>query len=171
MRRLSTIPRSPTLALLLPCLLSFLSHPATAQAPADEEAAVLAAAQALLDVINGRDAAAAADLLLPEGALVRVVATPGGGRPEVIPHHTFIRTIGGPGPVLHERMWDPEVSLDGLIATVRAPYDFHVDGTFSHCGVNVFSLVRSGSAWKVAGVVYTVQRDICPASPLGPPGS
>jgi 2-iminobutanoate/2-iminopropanoate deaminase len=137
----------------------------------DEERAVLAAAQALLDVINTRDGDAARDLLLAEGALVRVIPTPEGGRPEAVPHDAFIRSIAAAGPAFLERMWDPEVRIHGPIATVWTPYDFYVDGAFSHCGINAFTLVQSGEEWKVAGVIYTVEREGCPVGPLGEPGS
>ena len=52
---------------------------------------------------------------------------------------------------------------------VWAPYDFHVNGAFSHCGVDVFSLVRTAEGWRIAAVAYTVEREGCAPSPLGPP--
>lgn len=126
-----------------------------------EEAAVLAAAQALLDVIGARDSTAARQLLLPEGSLMAVVPAEGGARVQVTPHERFIRTIGEPGPAFLERMWEPEVRIRGPIATVWAPYEFHVDGVFSHCGIDAFSLIKTDGEWKVAGVVYTVEREDC----------
>jgi 2-iminobutanoate/2-iminopropanoate deaminase len=140
-------------------------HPARGE----EERAVIAAAQALLEAINTRDGDAAGEILLPEGALVRVIPTPDGGRPEAIPHQEFVRSIGGAGPALFERMWAPEVRIHGPIATVWTPYDFYVEGELSHCGINAFNLVQSGDEWKVASVVYTVEREGCPVSPLAEP--
>lgn len=136
---------------------------------AADERAVLDAAQALLHVINARDGAAARDLMVADGALVRIVVTGDGEHAQTIPNAEFVRTIGQPGPALLERMWEPRVLIHGPVATVWARYDFHVDGAFSHCGLNAFSLVRWDGAWKVAGVVYSVEREDCPASPLGPP--
>jgi len=45
------------------------------------------------------------------------------------------------------------------IAVVWTPYEFHVNGEFSHCGVDAFSLVRIDGQWKIAGIVYTVERE------------
>ncbi len=104
---------------------------ATADAAAEEHA-VLAAAQALLEVINARDSVSARQLLVPEGALIAVAPAEDGGRLRVTPHEAFVRTIGEAGPSLQERMWDPEVRIRGPIATVWAPYDFYIDGVFSH---------------------------------------
>jgi hypothetical protein len=52
---------------------------------------------------------------------------------------------------------------------VWAPYDFHIDGQRTHCGVEAFALIRRDSVWQIAGITYTVERRNCSASPLGPP--
>ena len=56
---------------------------------------------------------------------------------------------------MRERIWNPEVRVNGLIATVWAPYDFWIDGKFSHCGVDQFDLIKTEEGWKIAGGVYT----------------
>jgi hypothetical protein len=66
-------------------------------------------------------------------------------------------------------MWTPAVHVHGAIAVVWAPYDFHIDGKFSHCGVDTFSLVRTATGWQISGISYTVEPTGCAASPLGPP--
>ena len=67
-----------------------------------------------------------------------------------------------------ERYWNPTVLVQGGIAVFWAPYDFHVDGNFSHCGIDSFQLLRSEGRWKIASSSYTVQRENCEPSPLGP---
>ena len=62
---------------------------------------------------------------------------------------------------------NPEVRLHGTVATVWTPYDFWIDGKFSHCGIDAFDLVKTASGWKIAGVVFTVEPK-CEPSPLGP---
>lgn len=68
-----------------------------------------------------------------------------------------------------ERMWDATVLVHGPLAQVWTPYDFHVDGEFSHCGVDAFTLIKTQDGWKVSGVAYTVEPTGCEPSPLGPP--
>jgi hypothetical protein len=68
-----------------------------------------------------------------------------------------------------ERIWDPEVRFHGPLAIVTAPYDFHIDGVFSHCGTDVFELFETDDGWRLAGGSYTVQKEGCAPSPLGPP--
>jgi hypothetical protein len=55
------------------------------------------------------------------------------------------------------------------MAVVTAPYDFYRNGAFSHCGIDLFELLETEDGWRISGGVYTVQRDACPPSPLGPP--
>lgn len=82
------------------------------------------------------------------------------------------RTVmGGPlvrADVMVERMWDPTVQVHGAIATLWAPYDFYVNHTFSHCGVNAVQLIRSAEGWRVANWIWTVEPEGCAPSPLGP---
>lgn len=68
-----------------------------------------------------------------------------------------------------ERIWDIEVLQHDRLATVWTPYDFYLNGEFSHCGRNSFSLIREDSGWRIASVTYSMLTDSCEASPLGPP--
>jgi hypothetical protein len=107
--------------------------------------------------------------MLADGLLVAMVRTEEGWQLRAQPHAAFLRSLAAGRQPLLERMWSPEVRVHGPVATVWTPYDFYVDGEFSHCGVNVFTLVRADGRWQVAGVAYTVERADCPPSPLGPP--
>ncbi len=67
-----------------------------------------------------------------------------------------------------ERYWNPIVNVRDGVAHFWAPYDFHVDGDFTHCGIDSFQLIRSEGRWKIGSSAYTVQRQNCEPSPLGP---
>ena len=54
-----------------------------------------------------------------------------------------------------ERYWDAVVLTDGNIASVWAPYDFFSNGKFSHCGVDLFYLVKENKEWTIAHFGYT----------------
>lgn len=130
---------------------------------------VVAAVERFFTAMAERDTAAISALFLPDAgsAIVQhmgdssVVATaPISGFKDRLPNMT--RT-------LLERMWDAEVLEHRGVAVLWTPYDFHVDGRFSHCGVDAFTLVRARDGWKISSVAYTVETDNCPASPLGAP--
>ncbi len=55
--------------------------------------------------------------------------------------------------------YDIKVHRDMAIAWV--PYEFWVDGKFSHCGVDVFTLIKNNNIWKIASTAYTVEKDGC----------
>ena len=67
-----------------------------------------------------------------------------------------------------ERMWDPTVHVHGPIAVVWTQYDFHVDGKFSHCGIDAFTVVRLAEGWRIVNIAYTTEQTGCTPSPLGP---
>ena len=80
----------------------------------------------------------------------------------------YLRTLPAGKSAQRERMWNPEVRVRGDIASVWTPYDFWIDGKFSHCGIDTFNLVRSDGAWKIVDATYTVETTGCEPSPLGP---
>ena len=51
---------------------------------------------------------------------------------------------------------------------IWTPYDFHIDGRFSHSGVDVFTVVRTADGWRIASIAYTVDREPRDDNPLPP---
>lgn len=135
-----------------------------------DSTAVVKAAEALLQAISTRDTALARRVMLPGAQLASITdpASPtSGGRMQT--DTAFLTTLATAKTTFLERMWSPSVTLFGSLAVVSAPYDFYNDKTFSHCGTDVFTLVRSRGEWRITHVVYTTQRAGCAASPLGVP--
>ena len=164
MRRLS-------LAIGTALLIAPLVPAAAVQTSGDDERAVLATVSTLFDAIATRDTALLRAALLPDARVLPVEARGGETEYGWGTAAEFARTLSSPGPALLERMWDAEVRVSGSLATVWTPYDFYVDGTFSHCGIDAFQLVRTKGGWRIATVTYTRvrPRQRCPASPLGDP--
>jgi dipeptidyl aminopeptidase/acylaminoacyl peptidase len=147
--------------------------PARAQADAADEKAVLAAVQKLFDAMKDGDAEKAREVLVVDGQFMSL--RPGeGGEGQIVQaqsNETFLEQLAAAQNEWLERMWDAEVMIHGDLALVWTPYDFHRDGEFSHCGIDVIDVIRIDGAWKVAGGTYTVEREGCPDSPLGPPSA
>jgi hypothetical protein len=141
------------------------------RAQAADSVAVLAAVERLFDAMARRDTAAARALMAPGSRLLSMGGDSAGATPRVQSDTAFLRFLAVGNERLLERVWSPTIQLRGPLATVWAPYDFHIDGRRTHCGVDAFTLVRTGSVWRIAGIAYTVERRNCPASPLGPPRS
>lgn len=125
--------------------------------------------QALLAALSAADTASLARLLVPGAAIHSVRETETGPSLRTVSREEFLLSLGGEGQELLERMWDPVVFVDGAVAVVWTPYDFHLDGEFSHCGTDVFSFLKGPEGWQVASITYNVVRGGCPPSPLSSP--
>lgn len=68
-----------------------------------------------------------------------------------------------PSQVIKERMRraSTEVKIHKGIAMVWAPYDLWVNDIFEHCGVDVFTLIKSSNGWKIASIAYTMEKEGC----------
>lgn len=76
---------------------------------------------------------------------------------------SFVKAVGTPHKnKWDERIYDVKISIDGPMAVVWAPYKFYAGEKFSHCGVNVFNLIKTGSGWKINDITDTRRKDACP---------
>lgn len=60
-----------------------------------------------------------------------------------------------------ERILDYTISIDGNLANVWTPYEFWVNDTFSHCGANSFTLVKTNDGWKIQHIIDSRRRSGC----------
>ena len=146
----------------------FLALLAAGPAPAadTEEPLILAAVQKFFDALSAGDPAAVRAVVLPGGLYTAVESTRDGngrvGRFSV--DESFSRSV----PVgLHEHMWSPRVVRRGQLATVTGPYEFRKSGVTTHCGVDVFTLVKTEGTWSIASFAWTAEPDACPELKAG----
>ena len=129
-----------------------------------DRAAVIAVANDLFAAMRARDADAMRALQTPKVAMIRVTedAQPfiHVGSPDA-----FINAIVDAPAEPRERMWDPEVRIDGDLATLWAPYEFYLGDRFSHCGVDAFQLVRVDGVWKIVSIAFTRRNEGCDDAP------
>jgi hypothetical protein len=60
-----------------------------------------------------------------------------------------------------ELLLDYKVLIDGNLAQVWTPYEFWLNGNFSHCGANSFTLVNTDSGWKILTIIDSRRYDTC----------
>jgi hypothetical protein len=140
---------------------------AVAQPANAERAAVLKIVQAFFDTMTARDVDGARKVLQPQGRFHAMRMRDGKPDVRAFSNEEYFADLQASKQTMRERIWNPEVRIHGLIATVTAPYDFWIDGKLSHCGVDAFDLIKTEEGWKLAGGVYTVESK-CEPSPLGP---
>lgn len=63
--------------------------------------------------------------------------------------------------ILDERISSYDIMIDQNMAIAWTPYLFYMNDTFSHCGVNVFSLIKDGEKWKIFAIMDTRQKENC----------
>ena len=74
----------------------------------------------------------------------------------------FVKAIGAPHTAIYdERIVFDVIKIDGDLASVWAPYKFYLGDKFSHCGVDVFQLMKTADGWKIIYIVDTWRKDNC----------
>lgn len=66
-------------------------------------------------------------------------------------------------PAVTERAFSFEIHLHKGIAVAWVPYEFTVNGAFSHCGIDVFTLMKRAVDWQIVTAAYTVEKEDCDA--------
>jgi uncharacterized protein YecT (DUF1311 family) len=122
---------------------------------------IVRATEALFAAMQEKDTAALRTLLHPR-ALIVAVSERGVG---VRTADEWIPTVVRSPEVLRERMWDARIEMDGDLATLWAPYDFHMGERFSHCGMDAFQFVREGGVWRMISVAFTRRTTGCEVAP------
>jgi hypothetical protein len=135
------------------------------------EAEVIRMAEAFIRALSAKDTATLAALMFPNATLHSVRVGPEGPEIRMTTREEFLGGLGEDGRELLERIWDPTATVVGSVAVVLAPYDFFLEGRFSHCGTDIFTFLKGAGGWTLTGATYDVVREGCPPSPLGPPGA
>ena len=160
MRKRTSRSLGLTLVALLVLSPSVAQGQTTGAAP-DEKAAVLAVIQRLWDAMKARDTAMARSVFDSSAMLSRVVNRNGEARVQLTPVSDFIAALARATEPWNERMFAPEVRIDGPLASVWTEYDFHLGDRFSHCGVDAFQLLKTSAGWKIVALSDTARREGC----------
>ena len=85
---------------------------------------------------------------------------PEGNTVRDLPVSKFVQSVLSRKPgEMDERVlsWGP-ILIDHEIATAWVPYEFYLNGKFSHKGVDVFLLVKTGNEFKIQTLLYNMQK-------------
>jgi hypothetical protein len=151
-------------ALLLLCLLSVPAY-----AGDTESGTVLKAVQGLLDGWREADPAKVDAVLHPDFREVTYHLRDGKWEFSPVTRETLVALAGKLSKgSWDDKLLDPVVNVDGMIATVWSHYRFQVnyveDGVAHapvHCGVESFQLYKTDGQWKIVNFADT-HLDDCP---------
>lgn len=143
-----------------------ITSPALGQdiASASEERAAIAVADSVLVALSTADSATLRRLIL-DSAVVGGAGARGTWLGAWTPY------INSGKVQFIERGFDATARVQDRVAMVWMPYDLYLGTTWSHCGVDLFTLVNTPAGWRVASLVYTLEQPpACRKHPAGPPG-
>ena len=69
-----------------------------------------------------------------------------------------------PEHIYLEKLLSWDINLDGNLASVWTPYEFYLNGKFSHCGANSFQLFNNNGKWEIIYLVDMRRKNDCRAS-------
>jgi hypothetical protein len=145
----------------LPLALALSAIPQIGRAQDVDRAAILATVQKVFDAMRTRDTALLSQAFDSTARLVGVRANASSVSLTAPSQFGAGITRAPAGDVWNERIYDPEVKIDGDVAQVWAYNTFHRNTTFSHCGVDAFMLVKVGSAWKITQLADSRRTQGC----------
>jgi hypothetical protein len=148
----------------LACSSSMLAQ--AAPGPPEQEA-ILAVVDGFMTAISTNDFASLTRLRIEGGT--NTVERPSASGGTLVTKRVFTPDGLKPGDY-RERYWDPVVHVRGKLAVVWTPYEFWQAGKTSHCGIDVFELVKEAAGWRIANMMWTVEPDVCPELRPSDPG-
>lgn len=168
-RSLCRAARSAVLCLAPAGALSAQASPPR-RPPSLEQAAVLAVVDSAMAAINAGDMVALSAVMTDSAQVY--AARDRTGTPMFAMRTAASQRAAGRRPPIIERGFDADIRIAGTIASVWLPYDLWAEGKWSHCGVDHFTLVRTGAAWRIVNLTYSVEQPpACRLHPAGtPPG-
>lgn len=126
------------------------------------EDSVKATLQQLFDAMKNSDSASLVSVFTKNAVLQALGKDADGlvAKDETV--NGFATSISkAPKGALDERISFESIKIDGPLASVWTPYSFYYNGTFSHCGVNSFQLLRTSKGWKIHYLVDTRRKTGC----------
>ena len=164
------MPRSSVVHAAALSLLSLLVlAPASRAQDADVETrAAIAVADSVLVALSSADNAALERLTL-DSAIVGGAGVRNGVERFSLGSWARYSTRTGPSEFT-ERGFGATARVQDRVAEVWVPYDLYVGKSWSHCGVDVFTLLKTEGRWRVASLIYTMEQPpACRRNPAGPP--
>ena len=126
-----------------------------------EEKNVLEVVNKFLKVLETGDIEMAREILVVEGSNFSVREDGESYKVRFTDYKSLIENLPKTKGKYREVIRNPKILIHKKIAVLWAKYDFFVNGKFSHCGVDSFSLIKSEGKWKIASIIYTVEKKAC----------
>jgi hypothetical protein len=135
-------------------------HPGAVVAP-DEKEAILETIDRFFEAMHAHDRAALEGLLTPGYASHFQSIADGRWGLSSRSRAQDLEAIAGSSDDLAETFWQPTVLVRPPIAVVWTPYEFRRNGSVTHCGVDIFTMVQSDGRWLISSATWTREPGAC----------
>jgi hypothetical protein len=129
----------------------------SANAPGEKEK-IISVVKQFFTVLESRSVKDAQEILIPKGVSISLREQEKGKTVRIINFQEFMDGFSNWKDNYKEIMSNPKVLIHNGIAVLWAEYKFYINGKFSHCGVDAFSLIKIDNNWKIASIIYTVEK-------------
>lgn len=131
----------------------------------EEKARVQKAIEYFFEGFHEQDSAKIKEVF-SRNAIIQTIATPEDGDVKVENEDfaTFLKSIVSIPKTTRfkEILKNFTIQIDGPMAHAWTPYEFLLDDTFHHCGVNSFQLVKKAErGWQIIYIIDTRRRSPC----------
>lgn len=147
-------------------VLAIAPLPAFAQQDA-AEGDVLEVVEGFMEGLGNKDADVMRGFVTEDAYLALVRPMPDGqaDRTQSMRMDDAVTSLGNAPGDIAEPLGDVTVMVDGPVAMAWAPFGFYLDGNRTHCGVNIFTLMRVDGEWRIATVTYSHLTQGCEDAP------
>ena len=147
------------LFLLILLLISINSFAQKKQNPEEKE--ILLKVQQFFDALEKQDTVLFKSILLSNGQVWAISEKENAAKYSMRQFSDFMKTLINPARIIQERMLSSEVKIHDRIAMAWVPYTLDISGKFSHCGVDLFTMLKTNEGWKIATAAYTIEPNGC----------
>ena len=128
----------------------------------NEKEKIVSVVKQFFAVLESRDVKDAQKILIPKGVSISLRKEGKGETVRTSNFQEFMDSFSNWKDDYKEIMSNPTVLIHDGIAVLWADYKFYINGKFSHCGVDAFSLIKTDNNWKIASIIYIVEKSGCP---------
>jgi hypothetical protein len=151
--------------LLLLLLIPFSIKSIAQEMDKEDKKEVLQKVQHFFDALEKQDTVLFKSILLTNGQVWAISEKENAAKYSMRLFGDFMKTLVNPARIIQERMLSSEIKIHNRIAMAWVPYTLDISGKFSHCGVDLFTFLKTDEGWKIATAAYTIEQDCSGASP------
>ena len=150
--------------ILILLILIAISMESFAQQKQDQEKKeILKKVQQFFDALETQDTVLFKSIILRDGQTWAISEKETTVKYSMSQFRDRLKRFINPAHVIQERMLGAEIKIQKRIAMAWVPYSLDISGKFSHCGIDIFTMLKTSEGWKIATAAYTVEPDGCEA--------